>query len=141
MKTYNLRRIKRNTKLSSKNTRLSSKNTKLSSKNTRLSSKNTRLSSKKRALLDLYEKHKLFAIDITFAKSPTKSKNEAIKIAKKKGLKYVMVCDYTEGDTLYDVKTKKMITYNNTVKKYYDMVKGDKRGHGCKIPISIEDYS
>ena len=101
----------------------------------------TKLSSKKKTLLDLYEKHKLFAIDITFAKSPTKSKNEAIKIAKKKGLKYVMVCDYTEGDSLYDVKTKKIIKYNNKVKKYYDMVKGDKPGHGCKIPISIEDYN
>tara|TARA_B110001450_G_scaffold71255_1_gene67552 strand:- start:608 stop:991 length:384 start_codon:yes stop_codon:yes gene_type:complete len=127
MKSFNLQRQKRKTKLSSKNTRLSSKN--------------TRLSSKKKALLDLYEKHKLFAIDITFAKSPTKSKNEAIKIAKKKGLKYVMVCDYTEGDSLYDVKTKKIIKYNNKVKKYYDMVKGDKPGHGCKIPISIEDYN
>ena len=134
MKSFNLQRQKRKTKLSSKNTRLSSKNT-------RLSPKNTRLSPKKKALLDLYEKHKLFAIDITFAKSPTKSKNEIIKIAKKKGLKYVMVCDYTEGDSLYDVNTKKIIKYNNKVKKYYDMVKGDKPGHGCKIPISIEDYN
>jgi len=51
-----------------------------------------------------------------------------------------MVCDYTEFDILYDVKTKKKITDNKIYNKYYDMVKGEKAGHGCKIPISIEDY-
>ena len=95
---------------------------------------------KKKNLLDLHEKNKLFAIDITFAESPTKSKNKALKIAKEKGLDYVMVCDYNEFDILYDVKTKKKITDKKIYSKYFNLVKGDKAGHGCKIPISIEDY-
>ena len=95
---------------------------------------------KKKDLLHLYEKNKLFAIDITSAESATKSKNKALKIANEKGLKYLMVCDYTEFDTLYDVKTKKKITDNKIYSKYFNMVKGDKPGHGCKIPISIEKY-
>ena len=96
---------------------------------------------KKKDLLELHEKNKLFAIDITFAKSPTKSKNEALKIAKEKALKYVMVCDYNEFDNLYDVKTKKKITDKKIYNKYFNLVKGDKAGHGCKIPISIEKYN
>ena len=72
-----------------------------------------------------YSKHKLMTIDTMgiSGSSFTKTKNNGLKLAKEKGMKYLMCMDWSEGDRLYDVNTKKTISRSSPeFKKLYKIV-------------------